>query len=90
MDEILDPIPAPVQSNDLYLRFPDKETADELLADYEGAIDIIGVISTVDNTDPENPVVIELPGWHVNTRGPASDELRAYDTAPSTPYRIWA
>ena len=62
---------------DLYLRFPDKETADDLLADYEGSIDIIGEIEGV-------------TGWHVNTRGPAPDELKAYDTAPSTPYRIWA
>ena len=62
---------------DLYLRFPDQQTADDVLQDYEGSIDIIGEIDGVS-------------GWHVNTRGPVTDELKKYDTAPSTPFRIWA
>lgn len=64
---------------DLYLRFPDQQTADDVLQDYEGSIDIIGEIDGVS-------------GWHVNTRGPVTDEMCKYvlDPAPTTPVRVWA
>lgn len=64
---------------DSYLRFPDQQTADDVLQDYEGSIDVIGEIEGI-------------PGWHVNTRGPVTEEMTKYaiDPAPTTPYRIWA
>ena len=64
---------------DSYLRFPDKDTADAVLQDYTGSIDIIGEIDGA-------------TGWHVNTRGEVTDEMANYalDPAPTTPYRIWA
>jgi hypothetical protein len=58
---------------------------------YEGmSVDTIGVIYDVDNTDPENPVVTPLEGWHVNTRGPIPQELLAFSVVPSLPRRVWA
>ena len=78
---------------DSYLRFPDQQTADDVLQDYEGSIDVIGEITKiVDATDPENVVTETLPGWHVNTRGPVTEEMTKYaiDPAPVTPMRVWA
>ena len=78
---------------DLYLKFPDAQTADDVLQDYVGSIDVIGtIIKVIDATDPEKPVLQTVPGWHVNVRGEATDELRKYalDPAPATPYRVWA
>lgn len=75
---------------DLYLKFPDEATASEVLEGYEGSVDIIGTLYNVDNTDPENTVVTELDGWHVNTRGPITLELEAFDVTPTTPRRVWA
>lgn len=66
-----------MEHGDMYLRFPDKESADDLLADYEGSIDIIG----------------EIPGttgWHVNTRGPMTEALQAYAVQVDSPVRVWA
>lgn len=64
---------------DSYLRFPDQQTADDVLQDYEGSIDVIGEIEGTS-------------GWHVNTRGPVTEEMTKYaiDPTPVTPYRIWA
>lgn len=75
---------------DLYLKFTDEAQSIEVLAGYEGSIDVIGVIYDVDNTDPENPVSTALPGWHVNTRGPISAELSAFAVVPTQPRRVWA
>lgn len=79
-----------VPYGDLYLKFPDEATASQALEGYAGSIDIIGVISNVDNTDPENPVVTELDGWHVNIRGPMPDALTPFSVIPTQPRRIWA
>jgi hypothetical protein len=59
---------------------------------YEGmSIDTIGIISVTDNTDLENPIVTELEGWHVNTRGPMNHILGAYSVeVPTNPQRVWA
>lgn len=62
---------------DLYLKFPDKQTADDVLQDYEGSIDIIGEIEGT-------------TGWHVNTRGSVTDEMMKYSMEVATPYRTWA
>jgi hypothetical protein len=86
-----------VPYGDLYLKFTDEAQSLEVLAGYEGSIDVIGVISSVDNTDPladgvgqENPVSTALDGWHVNTRGPITLELEAFSVLPTNPRRVWA
>lgn len=75
---------------DLYLKFADEASASEALAGYQGSVDVIGVLHNVDETDPENPVVTPLDGWHVNTRGPVTPELQAFSVIPTNPRRIWA
>lgn len=62
---------------DLYLRFPDRQTADDVLQDYEGSIDIIGEIEGAQ-------------GWHVNVRGGEAPNLVKYEIRPETPMRVWA
>lgn len=87
--------PEAPQLGDLYLRFPDKGTADELLADYTGSIDIIGEIYSptgvmIQTDDGEVPEMALRPGWHVNTRGPMLEPLKAYAIEVKTPSRVWA
>ena len=79
-----------VPYGDLYLKFTDEAQSLEVLAGYEGSIDVIGVIYRVDNTDPENPVATPEDGWHVNTRGPMPDTLKPFAVVPVQPRRIWA
>ena len=62
----------------------------EFVPRYAVSIDVIGVISNVDNTDPENPVVTPQDGWHVNTRGEMPLELEAFSVIPTNPRRVWA
>ena len=81
---------------DLYLKFPDEATALEVLEDYEGAVDVIGVISkptgemTFDDEGNEVPVMTTLEGWHVNTRGSMPLDLQAFAVQVDSPYRVWA
>jgi hypothetical protein len=61
---------------DYLYKFPDEQTAQTALADYydsetgwktsgEGyALDLVGALADVDNSDPENPVSTLLDGWH--------------------------
>lgn len=79
-----------VPYGDLYLKFADEAQSIEVLEGYEGSIDVIGVIYLIDNTDPENPVSTASEGWHVNTRGPLSEKLKAFSVIPSNPRRVWA
>jgi hypothetical protein len=81
---------APPELGDLYLKFADEASASEALEGYEGSVDIIGVIYNVDNTDPENPVVTPMDGWHVNTRGPMPEALAPFAVVPTQPRRVWA
>ena len=92
MEEIIEDAPVVgVPYGDMYLKFPTQQEAEEALMGYEGSIDVIGIISVTDNTDLENPIVTELEGWHVNTRGPMNHILGAYSVeVPSTPRRVWA
>lgn len=80
----------PVPYGDLYLKFTDEAQSIEVLAGYEGSIDVIGIIYRVDNTDPENPVYTPEDGWHVNTRGIITENLKAFSVIPKFPRRIWA
>lgn len=87
IEEIIEAAP---EYGDLYLKFTDEAQSIEVLAGYEGSIDVIGVMYTTDNTDPENPVVAPMDGWHVNTRGPMPDHLQQYAVIPTNPRRVWA
>jgi hypothetical protein len=90
-EEIIEDAPVvEVPYGDLYLKFTDEAQSIEVLAGYEGSIDVIGIIYRVDNTDPENPVVTPEDGWHVNTRGPMPDHLQQYAVIPTNPRRVWA
>lgn len=90
---------------DLYLKFVDEAEAGPLLYDFvdvDGSIekrqkyfntDVLGVLYDIDNTDPENPVVTPVPGWHVNLRvddyDPALDAFRV-NPEPLVWRRVWA
>ena len=52
------------------------------------ALDIIGKLYDIDSTDPENPTVTELLGWHVNSTEPLSG-LEYYAVSPATPRRVF-
>ena len=79
-----------VPYGDLYLKFTDEAQSIEVMAGYEGSIDIIGIIYRVDNTDPENPVYTPEEGWHVNTRGEMPEALVPFSVHPTHPRRVWA
>ena len=75
---------------DSYLKFTDEAQSIEVMAGYEGSIDIIGIIYRVDNTDPENPIYTPEDGWHVNTRGEMPEALVPFSVHPTHPRRVWA
>jgi len=75
---------------DSYLKFTDEAQSIEVLAGYEGSVDVIGIIYRVDNTDPENPVYTPEDGWHVNTRGEMPEAFVPFEVFPVQPRRIWA
>lgn len=79
-----------VPYGDLYLKFTDEAQSIEVMAGYEGSIDVIGIIYRVDNTDPENPVYTPEEGWHVNTRGEMPEALVPFSVHPTHPRRVWA
>jgi hypothetical protein len=88
---------------DYLYKFPDEATAQTALADYydlergwktggQGhALDPIGAFFDVDATDPENPIITPLDGWHLNLRitderpNPAPD----YSVTPNHQRRVW-
>lgn len=91
MEEIIEDAPVvEVPYGDLYLKFTDEAQSIEVMAGYEGSIDIIGIIYRVDNTDPENPIYTPEDGWHVNTRGPMPEAFVPFEVHPVQPRRIWA
>ena len=90
MEDIIEAPAAEVPYGDLYLKFADEAQSIEVLADYEGSVDIIGIIYKTDNTDPQNPIAIPEDGWHVNTRGPMPEVLQQYAVNPAHPRRVWA
>ena len=64
---------------DLYLKFTDEAQSIEVMAGYEGSIDVLGVVEGFE-------------GYLVNTRGPMTPELLAFavEPPPAQPIRIWA
>ena len=88
---------------DYLYKFPDEATAQTALADYydsetgwqtsgEGyALDVVGVLTDTDNTDPENPVSTLLDGWHVNLRvlDGRPDPAPNYSVTPTQQRRVW-
>ena len=88
-------IPEPVPHGDLYLRFTDEAEATAALTDYNGSIDIIGVIYKptgvmIETDEGEVEEVAPLDGWHVNTRGPMPEALLPFAVEPQHPVRVWA
>lgn len=83
---------------DLYLRFTDENESLPLLFNDNKplyfCIDVIGTFYDVDNTDPENPIVTAIPGWHVNVRLLDNEDgtsLEPYKVNPEplTWRRVW-
>jgi hypothetical protein len=86
---------------DYLYKFPDEETAQTALADYydEGwktggqgyALDPVGLFFDVDATDPENPIITQLEGWHVNLRvtDDRPDPAPTYIVTPTNQRRVW-
>ena len=55
------------------------------------SIDIIGTLSTIDATDPLNPTVTTLSGFHVNiTPDELTEALEPFVVVPSKLKRVWA
>lgn len=50
---------------------------------------IIGKIYNIDNTNPDNPVITELAGYHVNTTQKLQG-LDEYLVSPTIPHRVFA
>ena len=83
---------------DLYLKFTDEAESLPLLLDSDrplfSCMDVIGTFYNVDNTDPENPIVTAIPGWHVNVRlmegedGTALEPFKV-DPEPLAWRRVW-
>ena len=85
---------------DLYLKFPNKETADSVLYTDEVPnyrnIDVIGTIYEGGQWDEEGNEIVaptKLDGWHVNVRlseGENEELLKDYTVFPENPRRVWA
>ncbi len=89
---------------DLFLKFPDEQTAMTLLYSdeqprFKAAIDTIGVIykptgETLLGEDGPYPKMAPLDGWHVNLRGAFTEEqmaeLSMFVVTPTSPVRVWA
>jgi len=88
---------------DYLYKFPDEATAQTALADYydaetgwqtggEGfALDVVGILTDTDMTDPENPVSAVLDGWHLNLRvtDGRRDPAKTYRVTPDQQRRVW-
>lgn len=85
---------------DLYLKFPDEETANGLLFTEEEPnyqnIDVLGILTEGGQWDEEGNEVVAptvIDGWHVNIRlieGEDAEPLLPYLVTPSNPRRVWA
>ena len=53
------------------------------------SLDIIGLLYNIENSNSDNPVATQLPGWHVNASWPVP-ELEAYRVEPATPRRVFS
>jgi hypothetical protein len=91
-----------------YLRFPDEaagmaalasaalltEDGAPIPATHTHALDVIGIISTGGEFDPESGEEIMPPtlleGWHVNYIGALPNEWEEYEVTPASPVRVFA
>jgi hypothetical protein len=94
MTDDIEPI-EPVAYGDLYLRFDNELEATELLEDYPGSVDVIGIIykptgEVIETDEGEVAEMAAIEGWHANTRGPMVESLVAYAVEPEHPVRVWA
>lgn len=88
---------------DYLYKFPDEQTAQSVLSDYYDAengwktsgegycLDVVGILTDTDNTDPENLIVTPLEGWHINLRtwDNQQDSAPGYRVFPSSQRRVW-
>ncbi len=88
---------------DYLYKFPDEATAQIVLANYYNTktgwriagtgycLDPIGNFADVDNTDPKNPIITPLEGWHVNLRtwDDRTDPAPSYRIFPNKQRRVW-
>jgi len=88
---------------DYLYKFPNEQTAQAALAEYYDsetgwktsgngyALDPVGVLADVDNSDPENPVSTVLDGWHLNLRvtDDRTDPAADYSVTPTQQRRVW-
>lgn len=81
---------------DLYLKLSDEAAATAALYDGDVPkfrnIDTIGVIMKRTGGTDEEPVMTAVPGWHVNVRALADEDvsgLEMFVTNPVTPVRVW-
>lgn len=51
------------------------------------SLDIIGPLFNIDNSNPENPVSTQIPGWHVNTNVQFPD-WEQYRVTPNKPMQV--
>lgn len=81
---------------DYYLKFSDQTEAQSVLYQNNQPLyrntDVIGIISDIDMTDPDNPIITPQPGWHVNVRVVDEDgtSLEPFQVFPLTPRRVWS
>lgn len=83
---------------DYFLKFQDEQEANSTLYGEDGtplaaAIDTIGTISLPGmQTDEEgNPIMEQVPGWHVNVRcAEPIESLAPFAVQVETPIRVWA
>lgn len=52
-------------------------------------IDVVGYIPQIDNSDPDDPVITWLPGWHINSAAPLYG-LDDYSVTPTVPHQVLA
>jgi hypothetical protein len=96
MTEELEIVEAPaVEYGDMHLRFANEEEATQVLEDYPGSMDVVGVIYKptgvmLQTDEGEVPEMAPLPGWHVNTRGPMLEAFQTYAVEVNSPVRVWA
>jgi hypothetical protein len=94
MTDDIEPI-EPIPYGDMYLRFDNESEATELLTDYPGSVDVIGIIYKptgvmIETDEGEVPEMAAIEGWHINTRGPMLESLMAFAVEPEHPVRVWA
>lgn len=75
-----------------FLKFPDEDTAKEVLADYvtEDGWITAGIGWALDPLGTIYRDEVELEGWHVNYAGELPEVAQPYVIEPNNPVRVFA